>query len=132
MYNNAAASDFDDWKTDGWYFDQLRLYIQKVCAPCHTCLTLSRKLGVALAAPFTDDKAGCLFPSEGRSSTIQQSLQDRHRNPYAQEYFKAFKQVKGLPLVDDIVDYQTGHGCERTGTNRRIMLTSRRFSGEPK
>lgn len=30
MYNNAAASDFDDWNTPGWSFSELRPFIQKV------------------------------------------------------------------------------------------------------
>lgn len=33
MYNNPAASDFDDWNAPGWSFEELRPYIKRVSPP---------------------------------------------------------------------------------------------------
>ena len=35
-----------------------------------------------------------------------------HRSSFAEEYFDAWKQVRVLSRVHDLVNYQTAHGCK--------------------
>lgn len=91
MYTRASASDFDDWKTEGWSSKDM--------------LPLLRKLETYHLAPGAE--------THGYDGPVNVSYSDP--NAYAkvaQEYLEVAQQ-RGIPLVPDKMDLKTGHGCQR-------------------
>ncbi|KAJ1301251.1 hypothetical protein OPQ81_003659 [Rhizoctonia solani] len=91
MYTRPSASDFDDWKTEGWGSKEL--------------LPLLRKMETYHLAPNRE--------SHGYDGPLNVSFGDEKTYPaLAQEYLK-IAQKRGIPLVQDKQDLNTGHGCQR-------------------
>ncbi|CAE6393443.1 unnamed protein product [Rhizoctonia solani] len=91
MYTRPSASDFDDWKTEGWGSKDM--------------LPLLRKMETYHLAPDRE--------SHGYDGPLNVSYGDKDHFPaVAQEYLEV-AQKRGVPLVKDKQDLNTGHGCQR-------------------
>ncbi|KAG8698578.1 hypothetical protein FRC08_005831 [Ceratobasidium sp. 394] len=89
MYARASASDYDDWNTTGWGFKDL--------------VPLLKKLETYHVAPGRD--------THGYDGPINISYSNFYAS-IAPEYLDASVR-KGVPLVEDLMDTKTGHGCQR-------------------
>ncbi|CAE6431149.1 unnamed protein product [Rhizoctonia solani] len=91
MYTRPSASDFDDWKTEGWGSKDI--------------LPLFRKMETYHLAPNRE--------THGYDGPLNVSYGDKdHYPPLAQAYIEV-AQKRGVPLVQDKQDLNTGHGCQR-------------------
>lgn len=88
MATRGSASDFDDWKTEGWTYNDL--------------LPLARKMETyhpANGAAKTRGQTGPLNISYGG-----------HQSDLGKQFVKATQELVDVPFKDDIQDFQTGHG----------------------
>ncbi|QRV99087.1 GMC oxidoreductase [Ceratobasidium sp. AG-Ba] len=88
-YTRPAASDFDDWKTPGWAAKDLIPLLRKI---------ETYHLGSGLEV-------------HGYNGPIHVSYSNYYFH-VAQEYLDVITR-RGVPLVEDLWDLKTGHGCQR-------------------
>ncbi|CAE6427618.1 unnamed protein product [Rhizoctonia solani] len=89
MYSRGAASDYDDWNTPGWGSKDLMPLLQKI-ETYH--ITPNRE-------------------AHGYEGPVNISYGDYFAQ-VASEYLDVCVSM-GIPMVDDIMDLRTGHGCAR-------------------
>ncbi|CAE6461208.1 unnamed protein product [Rhizoctonia solani] len=89
MYSRGAASDYDDWDTPGWGSKDLMPLLQKI-ETYH--ITPGRE-------------------THGYEGPVNVSYGDYFAQ-VANEYLDVCVS-RGIPMVDDIMDLHTGHGCAR-------------------
>ncbi|CCO36551.1 Alcohol oxidase Short=AOX [Rhizoctonia solani AG-1 IB] len=90
-YTRPSASDFDDWKTEGWGSKDM--------------LPLLRKMETYHLAPDRE--------SHGYSGPLNVSYADKEKFPAVAQAYLEVAQKRGVPLVQDKQDLNTGHGCQR-------------------
>lgn len=90
MYARASASDYDDWNTPGWGSKDL--------------IPLLRKLETYHIAPGRSE-------THGYDGPINISY-GGHFATVAEEYLDVCPKI-GIPMLEDIMDLDTGHGCQR-------------------
>ncbi|CAE6439198.1 unnamed protein product [Rhizoctonia solani] len=91
MYTRPSASDFDDWKTEGWGSKDI--------------LPLLRKMETYHLAPDRE--------SHGYNGPLNVSYADKEHFPAIAQAYLEVAQKRGIPLVQDKQDLKTGHGCQR-------------------
>ncbi|CEL53301.1 Alcohol oxidase OS=Candida boidinii GN=AOD1 PE=1 SV=1 [Rhizoctonia solani AG-1 IB] len=91
MYTRPSASDFDDWKTEGWGSKDL--------------LPLLRKMESYHVAPTCE--------SHGYDGPLNVSFGDKEHFPAIAQSYLEVAQKRGVPLAQDKQDLKTGHGCQR-------------------
>ncbi|CAE6487126.1 unnamed protein product [Rhizoctonia solani] len=89
MYTRPSASDFDDWKTEGWGSKDI--------------LPLLRKMETYHLASGRE--------CHGYDGPLNVSYADRY--PAVAQAYLEVAQKRGIPLVEDKQDLRTGHGCQR-------------------
>lgn len=90
MYTRASASDYDDWETEGWSFNDI--------------LPLARKMETHHLTegqnPKVHGKDGPLHVSYGG-----------HQSELGKQFIKATEESNyEIPYTDDLQDFKTGHG----------------------
>ncbi|CAE6457691.1 unnamed protein product [Rhizoctonia solani] len=90
-YTRASASDFDDWNTDGWSSKDM--------------LPLLRKMETYHLAPNRE--------CHGYDGPLNVSYADKDKFPAVAQSYLEVAQKRGIPLVKDKQDLNTGHGCQR-------------------
>ncbi|ORY88111.1 GMC oxidoreductase-domain-containing protein [Leucosporidium creatinivorum] len=89
MYTRASASDYDDWDTEGWSFNDI--------------LPLARKMETNHLPgqnPKVHGKEGPLHVSYGG-----------HQSELGKQFIKATEESNyEIPYTDDLQDFKTGHG----------------------
>ncbi|KAG8710003.1 hypothetical protein FRC09_000358 [Ceratobasidium sp. 395] len=88
VYSRPSASDFDDWNVPGWGSKDL--------------IPLLRKLETYHPATGRD--------THGYDGPVHISYSN-HYSTTAQEYLDVCAR-RGVPLVEDVMDTKTGHGCQ--------------------
>ncbi|KAK4049052.1 hypothetical protein OIV83_004414 [Microbotryomycetes sp. JL201] len=91
MYTRGSKSDYDDWDTEGWTYDDI--------------LPLARKMETyhpSGANPKLHGNSGPLHVSEGG-----------YRSALADEFLEATKKCYDVPYTDDLQDFKTGHGVTK-------------------
>ncbi|QRW26048.1 GMC oxidoreductase [Rhizoctonia solani] len=91
MYTRPSASDFDDWKTEGWGSKDI--------------LPLLRKMETYHLASDRE--------SHGYDGPLNVSYADKEKYPAVAQAYLEVAQKRGVPLVQDKQDLNTGHGCQR-------------------
>ncbi|KAG9090208.1 hypothetical protein FS749_000743 [Ceratobasidium sp. UAMH 11750] len=89
MYARASASDYDDWNTSGWKSNDLLPLLRK---------TETYHLGAGRE-------------THGYDGPAHVSYADCYA-AVAQEYLDVVAKL-GVPLVEDVMNLKTGHGCQR-------------------
>ncbi|KAG8699513.1 hypothetical protein FRC09_006575 [Ceratobasidium sp. 395] len=89
MYARPAASDLEDWNTPGWGPEDL--------------IPLMRKIETYHLSSGGD--------IHGYTGPIHVSYSNYY-SPVSQEYLDVIVH-RGVPLVEDLMDTKTGHGCQR-------------------
>ncbi|KAL8280693.1 hypothetical protein RQP46_007016 [Phenoliferia psychrophenolica] len=93
MYTRGSASDYDDWNTEGWAFDDL--------------LPLARKVEtnhLPNQTPKVHGSTGPLNVTYGG-----------HQSELSREFITATASCYDVPYSDDINDFKTGHGISPWG-----------------
>lgn len=90
MYTRASASDYDDWETEGWSFNDI--------------LPLARKMETHHLTegqnPKVHGKEGPLHVSYGG-----------HQSELGKQFIKATEESNyEIPFTQDLQDFKTGHG----------------------
>ncbi|SCV67426.1 BQ2448_5037 [Microbotryum intermedium] len=94
MYTRGSASDYDDWKTEGWAFDDLLPLVKK-----------TETNHLPSQAPKVHGDSGNLHVSYGG-----------HQSNLGEEWIKAAQQADPkLPYSRDIQDYRTSHAVTNWG-----------------
>ncbi|SGZ28435.1 BQ5605_C027g10336 [Microbotryum silenes-dioicae] len=94
MYTRGSASDYDDWKTEGWAFDDLLPVVKK-----------TETNHLPSQAPKVHGDSGNLHVSYGG-----------HQSNLGEEWIKAAQQADPkLPYSRDIQDYRTAHAVTNWG-----------------
>ncbi|CAE6479537.1 unnamed protein product [Rhizoctonia solani] len=89
MYSRGAASDYDDWDTPGWGSKDL--------------IPLLQKIETYHIAPGREN--------HGYEGPVNVSYADYFAQ-VAKEYLDVCTS-RGIPMLEDIMDLRTGHGCAR-------------------
>lgn len=66
---------------------------------------------MGLSTMCTESRGACQSHEEGELLPPTLGAHGRYQNPYGDAYFRALHEVKGVPKVDDLVNYRVGHGC---------------------
>ncbi|KAF8686301.1 GMC oxidoreductase [Rhizoctonia solani] len=90
-YTRPSASDFDDWKTEGWRSNDM--------------IPLLRKMETYHLAPGRE--------THGYEGPLNVSYSDKENFPAVAQAYLEVAQKRGVPLVQDKQDLNTGHGCQR-------------------
>ncbi|CAE6402737.1 unnamed protein product [Rhizoctonia solani] len=94
MYTRPSASDFDDWKTEGWGSKDLLPLLRKAIQMENYHLAPGRE-------------------SHGYDGPLNVSYADNEMFPAVAQAYLEVAQKRGVPLVQDKQDLNTGHGCQR-------------------
>ncbi|KAG8700332.1 hypothetical protein FRC09_006017 [Ceratobasidium sp. 395] len=94
MYARPAASDLEDWNTAGWGAEDL--------------IPLMRSLMVLQIETYHLSPGG---DTHGSTGPVHVSYSNYY-SPVSQEYLDVIVH-RGVPLVEDLMDTRTGHGCQR-------------------
>lgn len=95
MYTRGSASDFDDWKTEGWKFSDVLPYFKKVIVLQWLCLNHQTE---TFEAPDVNESV------HGRGGSIKVSMK---HSEAAQQFMSIINTEFGVDICDDLQDFKT-------------------------